>query len=354
VKYIVAFFLLQISVAVVADGIVKSSELELLKSSQPKNPDWVVPIVSQDAGSRLAGQAGRSTDDVRDTIKKLFYAVDHYSSSKYYPYYLLELSRNLVEVGEDRMAIYWLNRIALLKDNTSLDYRIGRWFGGLPGIKRRALFMQLRVYAGNNLRFETGELIKKLSPLKTSSEKLSVAEAWAMIGEKKKTLQTLAGIEIGSSRNDKLIAMHSAIIASGLGDMPLASKILAPVVADKSGLESRNPNIKAVSRQAEALLKNGPAVLPLTVGKFTDGEYYGIAQGYVGPLKVKVTVRNGMPGEIKVVNTDENRPRNAESAIPRRIVRRGSIAVDAVTGATVTTDAVCVAVVDALQKALKK
>ncbi len=351
----ILIFSMLLSAMVVIAGPIKSSELELLKSRQPKTPEWASsPIASQDVGHRLVGYAGRSTDGVRDTIKKLFYAVDHYSKSKYYPYYLLELCRNLVEVGEDRMAIYWLNRIALLNKDTSLDYNIGRWFGGLAGIKRRALFMQLRVYAGNNLRFETAELIKKLSPLKSSADKLRVAEAWAGISEKKNALRVLGSIELGTGRNDKLIAMHSAILAAGLEDMKLAAKILKPIVNDKSVRESRNPNVKAVSSQAGDLLKNGPGVIPFAAGKFKDGDYYGISRGYVGPLKVKVTVRNGTPAEIKVVSTDENRPRNALTAIPRRIVRNNSIAVDAVTGATVTTDAVCVAVVNALKQALKK
>jgi uncharacterized protein with FMN-binding domain len=85
--------------------------------------------------------------------------------------------------------------------------------------------------------------------------------------------------------------------------------------------------------------------------EFRDGDYTGSARGYKGPVEVKVTVKDGKIDGVEIVRTRENRPRNAQKAVPQRIVAAQSVLVDAVSGATVTSNAIREAAARALNEA---
>ena len=91
----------------------------------------------------------------------------------------------------------------------------------------------------------------------------------------------------------------------------------------------------------------------IEAGKLADGRYGGDSLGYTGPLQVTVTVRNGRVTDI-VVRHKEKIHQNATQIIPRRIVAAQSLKVDAVTGATVTSQAIVDATLRALKKATRK
>lgn len=84
----------------------------------------------------------------------------------------------------------------------------------------------------------------------------------------------------------------------------------------------------------------------------TDGTYNGEAQG-MNPLKVSVTVTDGKIADVEVTEHDET-PGFYEPAIeeiPSAIVNKNSTEVDAVSGATVTSNAIKDAVNNALEQA---
>ncbi len=83
-----------------------------------------------------------------------------------------------------------------------------------------------------------------------------------------------------------------------------------------------------------------------------DGQYRGSANGYNGPVAVAVTVANGRIAAVAVVQSRESRPKNAPDAIPRQILAQQSVLVDAVSGATVTSNAVREATARALLQAV--
>ena len=87
----------------------------------------------------------------------------------------------------------------------------------------------------------------------------------------------------------------------------------------------------------------------LRPGEIPDGRYTGDSPGYVGPLSVTVTVRSGRIADIRLKHKEKIH-QNATEIIPRRIIEAQSLKVDAITGATVT----CQAIVDATFRALKK
>jgi len=88
-------------------------------------------------------------------------------------------------------------------------------------------------------------------------------------------------------------------------------------------------------------------------GKLTDGRHRGSSLGYTGPLDVTVTVRGGRIADIAVQHTEKIH-QNAPEIIPRRIVEAQSLKIDAITGATVTSQAIVDAAFQALKKARRK
>ncbi len=95
-----------------------------------------------------------------------------------------------------------------------------------------------------------------------------------------------------------------------------------------------------------------PAAVAKEAPRWRDGAYRGSARGYVDDIVVEVVVRDGLVRNVTVVEHKESRPLRALRDLPRRIaMAQGTDGVDAVTGATVTSDALLEAVRQALAKA---
>ncbi|MDF2840182.1 MAG: hypothetical protein K0Q99_954 [Clostridia bacterium] len=90
-------------------------------------------------------------------------------------------------------------------------------------------------------------------------------------------------------------------------------------------------------------------------GKYTDGVYTGSGEGKFGPMKVEVIVEKGKISAIKVVEHSET-PGLSDSIIekiPQEIIKAQSTEVSAISGATVTSEAIMQAVQDAIKGASK-
>jgi uncharacterized protein with FMN-binding domain len=102
------------------------------------------------------------------------------------------------------------------------------------------------------------------------------------------------------------------------------------------------------SRAADTTPVNG---LDLSRQIYPDGVYIGESTGYRPGFLVEVTVRNGRVAEVRVIDHNEVRIRywrRAIQVIPREIVKRQSTALDALSGATATSNGVLAAVENAL------
>ena len=72
-----------------------------------------------------------------------------------------------------------------------------------------------------------------------------------------------------------------------------------------------------------------------------DGSYTGSATGFRGPVQVEITVKEGKIVSARITQHREDLPANAISYVPRRIVEEQGIGgVDAVTSATISSDAI--------------
>jgi fumarate reductase flavoprotein subunit len=86
-----------------------------------------------------------------------------------------------------------------------------------------------------------------------------------------------------------------------------------------------------------------------------DGEYEATVDGQHGPMTVKVVIAGGVIAEVVVVSNNET-PSIAKAAlesIPAAIVNNNSATVDAVAGATMTSERIMNAVALCLEQASK-
>jgi len=102
------------------------------------------------------------------------------------------------------------------------------------------------------------------------------------------------------------------------------------------------------SRSADTTPVNG---IDLTRQVYPDGVYIGESVGYRPGFLVEVTVKNGRVEKVQVIDHNEVRIiywRRAMRIIPREIVKRQSTALDALSGATATSNGIFAAVENAL------
>ena len=114
---------------------------------------------------------------------------------------------------------------------------------------------------------------------------------------------------------------------------------------------------KSTTKQAPASSKGkGKAKKVAKVkenGNWKDGTYTGSAQGFGGPVKVKVTVKNGKIKKIQIVSASGETGSyftKAKALLPA-IVKKQTTNVDAVSGATYSSNGIIRAVRNALGKA---
>ena len=117
-------------------------------------------------------------------------------------------------------------------------------------------------------------------------------------------------------------------------------------------VEKRNSIAK---QQAKEQAEEQAAGSEVSTDNLRDGEYEGTATGYGGPLTVRITIKDGKLTDIKVISQTETPEyfNRAKAAIDN-ILSSGSVDVDSVSGATISSNAIKKAVADALRKAGSK
>lgn len=85
--------------------------------------------------------------------------------------------------------------------------------------------------------------------------------------------------------------------------------------------------------------------------KYKDGTYVGIGAGETPNLKVSVTVSDGKISSVKILSANEPDGKEALKVIPKEIVDAQSANVDVISGATMTSGGIKMAVKDALSQA---
>ncbi|MHC4170054.1 MAG: FMN-binding protein, partial [Planctomycetota bacterium] len=88
--------------------------------------------------------------------------------------------------------------------------------------------------------------------------------------------------------------------------------------------------------------------------RIPDGTYRASSTAYAGQLHVAVTVQSGRIESVKITKHKERQFYSAFTDTPNQIVARQSVkGVDAVTGATMTSEAIINAAAKALASAMR-
>ncbi|KMQ52542.1 hypothetical protein CHISP_0311 [Chitinispirillum alkaliphilum] len=340
---------------------IQSREVSGLKSDMT-SLEWFTPLEAKDEGFRVYRATQDDESSMRETVRRLFYVKENYSESEHSLLYLLELSHNLVELQEDRLALYWINKLInhpRSKGFTSRSY----WMSEIDCAQKKGHYLLLKVYSRNGLTKEADQLIQSLKP-SMPKEHLMIAKAYAVMGMRQKAVAALqhcitSGEHIpyegtttgphnpGWVMNQKAVTRASAaVLAFGLGNLDLAKRIAEPVVNDEK-LKTHAWTSRRVSWKVLNDIYHLQNTLSFTGLK--DGTYTGVGYGFDDYIKVEVIVKGGKISDVKVLHTEEGRPYNSIEAMPKRLISYNGIA-DGVSGATVSSNAIVMAVYDALLK----
>ena len=116
----------------------------------------------------------------------------------------------------------------------------------------------------------------------------------------------------------------------------------------------RAQGINKNKQRARACVEAIKVFEALDLAKIPDGTYAGAATGYRGPVQVQVKVQKAAIESVKVTQHKEDWFYTSLTDVPRQIVeRQGVRGVDAVTGATMTSEAIINATAKALASGLR-
>lgn len=113
-------------------------------------------------------------------------------------------------------------------------------------------------------------------------------------------------------------------------------------------------DLKQNKTRAQASLDGLQAAEGLDLARVRDGTYKATSMGYAGPIEVEVQARGGRIVSVKVLKYVEKQYYTALTDTPAQIVaKQGIKGVDAVTSATITSEAIMNATVKALVQGMK-
>ena len=143
---------------------------------------------------------------------------------------------------------------------------------------------------------------------------------------------------------DKIRAQESVSEQHGQGEENNSSEKAVEASGDKASTNSSD-----ASSDSQAIDEDSIS------GAYKDGECFGKASAYNGNVEVKVTISGGKITAIDIVKTkdDEEYFFDAQKKVIPEILEKQSTDVDAVAGATTSSEGICHAVEKALEEAKK-
>jgi len=194
------------------------------------------------------------------------------------------------------------------------------------------------------------------NPARNTHAYINLMSCYRKFGEYAKA-KAMAQKALKNLPNDKWRIANEAAVCEALGDLyaELGDKIRARANYAKAIAlfpKSKQPYGRHLLARRAAKVQGKIDLLDIgsiRPGNLRDGKYNGDSLGYTGPLRVTVTVRSGRITDIAVRHTEKIH-QNCITITPQRIIKAQSLKVDAVTGATVTSQAIVGATLDALRK----
>ena len=143
---------------------------------------------------------------------------------------------------------------------------------------------------------------------------------------------------------DKIRAQESVSEQHGQGEENNSSEKASEASGDKASTNSSDASSDSQVADEDSIS-----------GAYKDGECFGKASSYNGNVEVKVTISGGKITAIDIVKTkdDEEYFFDAQKKVIPEILEKQSTDVDAVAGATTSSEGICHAVEKALEEAKK-
>ncbi len=182
--------------------------------------------------------------------------------------------------------------------------------------------------------------------------KRCLASVYASYGAYDKAMDTLEEalkkVKTGHKNNDKWDIPRMAWINEDMGDLLIkmgepdkakekfrtAAK-LYPTSKQPYGREKLKPSADRCMRKIDRIDLNN-----LSKANLKDGTYHARQQAYSGVLNLQVVIKGNKIASCKVTAHKEKIHQGSITSIPKAIVDQQTVEVDAIVGATVTTDAI--------------
>ena len=133
----------------------------------------------------------------------------------------------------------------------------------------------------------------------------------------------------------------------------LVDEILSKQSSDVDAVSGASVTSWAVKDAVKEALQKASGQKIETNLKLNDGTFIAQGQGHGGPIKVSVTTKDNKITDVKILSQTES-PNVGDYAmdyIPKQIVAQQTLGVDAVTGASVTSNGILTAVSKAINEA---
>jgi uncharacterized protein with FMN-binding domain len=178
-----------------------------------------------------------------------------------------------------------------------------------------------------------------------------IIKLWSEIGEPDRALAIARQMAAGGYPAEACLAAGDVCRLHGrhAQAVSLYQQVLAVPATGKQA-----ERIRKFHERARASIEAVKAVDALDLKKIPDGTYSATAMSYAGPLTVEVTVKGARIEDVRVTKSQDKQYYAAMTETPRQIVaRQGVKGVDAVTSATITSEAIINATAKALAAAMK-
>lgn len=180
----------------------------------------------------------------------------------------------------------------------------------------------------------------------------ALIKLWADMGDFDRALKLAEQKAVGGMPTVAYLAAGDACRLAGRYEEAL--RYYRKALAGKDG-QSSEGDLKQGKLRAQASIEAIQLFDALNVTRVPDGTYTASSIAYAGPLHVEVAVKSGRIESVRVTKHGEKQFYSALTDTPSRIVAKQSVkGVDAVTGATMTSEAILNATAKALAGGMPK
>lgn len=184
-----------------------------------------------------------------------------------------------------------------------------------------------------------------------------IVKLWSEMGEPEKALRLAAAMARSDDRGDPSWVAEGHLAAGDVyrlhGRYPEAMARYQKVL-EVQPVGQRKGMIERLRNRAQANLDAIKVYDALDLKRIPDGAYRATSVSYAGPLEVTVTVAAGRIESVRVSRYEDKQYYGALLAVPEQIVAKQSVkGIDAVTCATITSEAIVNATAKALAGAMR-